>query len=266
MQRVQYIGKRGYSRRYGTGAGYSAGRVLGYSGASTGGYSRRLRGRYGRGGGVKAQLRRLAEQKYNVVQYTALPVTVTPQVYPLTDQITDGTTARQRIGDKITVSSIELRGRISIDTVDPTYPNLASVRMVVVKWYDDSTPTYAEVFETIDWDDNPIDPLMHAPYNSDLKVKRKVLLDKVYTLNRGVAAVYNSNTNTIVSSLYPEPNTRATFNCYIDLKKKGDKVRNINYGAGSTDGVGNFFVLVISDVNANGPVISFNSKVNFTDV
>ena len=31
---------------------------------------------------------------------------------------------------------------------------------------------------------------MHAPFNSDRKVKRKVL-DKTYTVNRGLAAVWN---------------------------------------------------------------------------
>ena len=57
--------------------------------------------------------------------------------------------------------------------------------MVVIKWYDDSTPTYADVFETVDYTNDPLVPLMHAPFNSDRKVKRKVLLDKTYTVNRG---------------------------------------------------------------------------------
>lgn len=265
MQRVQYIGKRTYPRRYGPGVGYTTRRVPGYFRTpSRGVYTRRLRGRYAGGGSVKAQLRRLAEQKYNVVQYTAQTVNVTPIVLPLSDEITEGTTARTRVGDKITVNSIELRGRLTIDSSDAAYPALASLRMVVVKWYDDSTPTYADVFETIDYDDNPLNPLMHAPFNSDRKVKRKVLLDKTFTVQRGLAAVWNGTG--IISSTVAELGSRNHFTYFIDLKKKGDKVRNIHYGAGSTDGVGNFYVLVVSDANANGPVLSLISKVNYTDV
>lgn len=211
-------------------------------------------------------MRRLAEQKYSVVQHTAVTVNVTPQVLPLTDGILEGATSRTRIGDKVTLNSIELRGRLTMDSSDPNYPSLVSFRMVVIKWYDDTTPTFADVFETVDYDDNALDPLMHAPYNTDRKVKRKVLLDKVYTLQRGVAAVYNSNTNTIVSSTYAEPGSRVTFNNFLDLKRKGDRVRNINFAASSTDGVGNFFVLVISDTAANGPVLSIIAKTNYTDV
>ena len=90
--------------------------------------------------------------------------------------------------------------------------------MVVIKWYDDSTPTYADVFETVDYTNDPLVPLMHAPFNSDRKVKRKVLLDKTYTVNRGLAAVWNGAT--IVSSTYPELGTRVCFTHFIDLKKK----------------------------------------------
>lgn len=265
MQRVQYIGKRTYSRRYGPGVGYTTRRVPGYFRTpSRGVYTRRLRGRYAGGGSVKAQLRRLAEQKYNVVQYTSLGITATPQVLPLSDEIQEGATAITRVGDKITVNSIELRGRLTIDSTDAAYPALVSFRMVVIKWYDDSTPTYADVFETVDYTSDPLVPLMHAPFNSDRKVKRKVLLDKTYTVNRGLAAVWNGAA--VVSSTYPELGTRVCFTHFIDLKKKGDKVRNIHYGAGSTDGVGNFYVLVISDTAANGPLLSFISKVNYTDV
>ena len=81
--------------------------------------------------------------------------------------------------------------------------------MVVIKWYDDSTPTYADVFETVDYTNDPLVPLMHAPFNSDRKVKRKVLLDKTYTVNRGLAAVWNGAT--IVSSTYPELGTRLLY-------------------------------------------------------
>ena len=35
------------------------------------------------------------------------------------------------------------------------YRAQGEVPMVVIKWYDDSTPTYADVFETVDYTNDP---------------------------------------------------------------------------------------------------------------
>ena len=267
MQRVQYIGKRNYSRRYGSGVGYTTRRVPGYFRApSRGVYTRRLRGRYGGGRSVKAQLRRLAEQKYAVVQQTDA-LTNTAQVYGLTGDIEPGNTSSTRVGDKITLNSIEIRGRVTIDSTDPAASiSISTVRMVVFKWYDDAPPVYGDVFETNDTEGTSLTLAVHAPYNSDRKVKRKVLLDKLYTVQRGVTSVWNATTGQTQSILAPEMGSRVCFTHYIDLKKKGDRVRNVNYGAGSTDGVGNIYMLALSDANTNGPSMTFIARANYTDV
>lgn len=268
MQRVQYIGKRTYPRRYGPGVGYTTRRVPGYFRTpSRGVYTRRLRGRYSGGGSIKAQLRRLAEQKFAVTQESGTPVNASAQVYGLTTDIEPGSDAHTRVGDKITLNSIELRGRVTINDTDPAASvSLATLRLVVFKWYDDAQPVYSDIFEVDDTNGTTLVPAVHAPFNSDRKVKRKVLLDKLYTVHRGVTSVFNTATNQIISLLTAEMGTRVCFNHFIDLKKKGDRVRNVNYGAGSTDGVGNIYLVTISDANANGPVLAFNAKANYTDV
>lgn len=183
------------------------------------------------GGGrlaVQRIVRAMAEKKYydTIATYGPLianQISLTGTFLNLTD-ITQGPSNTERIGDKVTGSSLQFN-------MDVSYPGLGTssgynvTRLIIFLWFDDSNPTTAQIIEDI------TSPSV-SPLAFDYKVKRKIIHDKVYT--QAAAAGFQLNMRF---------NMKAVFNL---TKMKGGK-NIVNFSAAAA--VNNIYMLLI---NTNG--------------
>lgn len=223
----------------------------------------------GGGRGVKGVLRRAAEQKYMDITLGGDNGVVTPNsgaVVNVTENIEQGSGKSARVGDKITLSSIEIRGRVDATVANPSIQNdIGTVRIVVFKWYDDDAPTWQDLFNVTDINgaiSGQFAP--HLPFNHDKKVKRKVLYDKICTVSQAMAVVWDGSK--ILPGLYPNSNARCLINGYIDMKRRGDRVRDVHYIADGTAAVGHIYVAYASEAATNTVRLYLNIRANYTDV
>lgn len=151
-----------------------------------------------------------------------------------------GSTNKTRVGDKITVTSIQ--GVCWWEAVN----NLSVVRMIIFKWYDNSVPTTAQILEVVGDERAPISPLNH-----DQKVRRKVFLDKTYTLSQAADTWLR------------------VFPFFVDLRKRGEKQSAVHFDPGAVTGMGIFYVLFITEEttgSGNEAIIRYYIRTNFTDL
>lgn len=198
---------------------------------------------------------KFAEQKYYDRQfgYTNFDWVDTGSIIDLTS-VPQGAGDTQRIGDKLLISSLEIRMHYGKDstTTGPTVTD-QHYRIIVFKWLDDTTPTADNILDTTS---NAFAVI--SAYDHDRKVKRKVLLDKSFSV-------------TINAPLFSLQNTGATMSFYIDLKRRSLNMRKVHYENASTAGVGKLYMLLISNTplpitTTNYPVAWFMStRLNFTD-
>lgn len=176
--------------------------------------------------------------------------------------VSQGTADNRRIGDKITMNSIEIRMVLYADkTVKPVEPS-QFYRFIVFKWYDDTTPTVGDIIENTGSNFVIVTPLQH-----DKKVKRKVFLDTVIPVFHDVKPTGYVAADSF-RLVYNMPITRTFF---IDLKKKSMKVRQVNYEGGTVTGVGKFYILVLGSTTATNELTdpvhySVEVRNNFTDM
>ncbi|AUM61879.1 putative capsid [uncultured virus] len=259
---------------YSGGGGYATRRVPGfYRTPSRSVYTRRLRRGLYRGGrsanSVKGLLRKAAEQKYMDITIGADNGNITPNsgvIFGITENIVQNTSKSGRVGDKVTLTSLELRGRVDCTIASPNLQNdIGTVRLVVFKWYDDAAPTWADIFDVQDVDgaiSGQFAP--HLPFNHDKKVKRKVLFDKICTVSQALAVIWTgSGTQT---GQYPNTNSRCLINNFIDLKRKGDRVRDVHFSADGASAVGHIYVAFCSEAPTNTMRLYLHVRTNYTDV
>lgn len=231
-------------------------------------YGRGISRRF-RSGGIKNAVRRYAEQKYTDgcigQQSDPVGVSITSGGYfsNMTVTISQGNgDSHNRIGDKICVNSIEIRGRIDniISNTLLAY-DVGTVRMVVFKWYTDSTPTLFDLFDTQAYNGAVnAQYAPHYPYNHDKKSYRKILYDELYTCTQ--SAFYTGQEVTFMAN----DNSRQCFNIFIDLKKYSERVRMVHYQAGTTTAIGAFYAFFISEVPSRGCQALMWFRMNYTDV
>lgn len=266
-----------WNSRYGARVGYTTRRFSGrFRTVSKPVYSRYTRRRFA-GAYTKKQIRNIAlaaaEQKF---LNTLLPGDPTP-LFTISaggviidcSAVTQGTADTQRIGDKLTVNSFEVKWMwtwttrtVDTGTGIPIFNenSHACVRAIFFKWYDDTNPTVTDILDTSSAGAVAGFYAPHLSYNHDKKVKRKVFMDKVQQLTSQIVYDYQN------VDMVKFPAHRAMGNEYIDLKKKSMKVRVINYQGGTTTGVGKFYLLLISDqIVLHGPACLYNVRLNFTD-
>lgn len=151
-----------------------------------------------------------------------------------------GSTVKTRIGDKITVTSLQLKCWFTTIGVSNV------VRIIVFKWFDNTVPTVAQILETVGDERAPISPLNH-----DDKVRRKIFLDTTFTI------VDQQDTEI------------RYYNAFIDLRKRGERISAVHFDAGATTGLGIFYVLFVSnEATGSGgePLIRYYIRTNFTDL
>ena len=85
-------------------------------------------------------------------------------IFGITENIVQNTSKCGRVGDKVTLTSLELRGRVDYTIASPNLQNdIGTVRLVVFKWYDDAAPTWADIFDVQDIDRGYIRPICPSP-------------------------------------------------------------------------------------------------------
>jgi len=127
------------------------------------------------------------------------------------------------------------------------------LRVIIFIWKDDTAPTTTTIVDPYPGIDSPIMPLDH-----DRKVKRKILYDQTHSF-------YTDQTNSLCQ------NSILTRRFCIPLTRLKMGMDTINYIGGSTTGVNNIYLLLISNQStAAAPVSSWPvtviTRYNFVDV
>jgi len=255
-----------YNPRYGSGVGYTTRRFPGRFRTptrTTGGRQfRRLNRR-----GLQNFVLNLNEKKYwdVLVQAADSCCDKVAQLFSLTD-VPSGTNVNQRVGDKIVMRNLTIKGRIFFDWSDPIhrtgYANECRVRLVVFIWKDDTDPVAADIQDLAAGGDAA--DACSFMLDHDRKVKRKLLWDHTYDI---------CNDMDSYSATYrPAPGSDSAFvvNKYIDLSKIPLPVRTVNFAATATAGVNKIWILMTADANERGypqtgPQVRLNCRLSYTD-
>jgi len=163
-------------------------------------------------------------------------------------------TDSSRVGDKLLLSSLEMRGVLySSPLFAPTGAEIF-MRMIIFKWWDDTAPTPNDILQT-----TGVFGIV-APLDHDRKPKRSIIMDRTWS------ATWNA-------ALFQLDQTHKYLRSYFDFKKKSMKFRTISYQAGSTTtAVGKIYALCISNVptpftTENVPLLhELYFRINYTDV
>lgn len=190
---------------------------------------------------VNRQISRKVEKKYYQEADISQDITQTGVILDIT-RVGQGSTAKQRTGNQINLTSMFHRGAIvGVDNVN-------YVRQVVFQWYEDSLdslPTFPKLFEVTT---TPLQPLFTIFNRQNLGKSFRVLSDKVY--------------NVTSNSANPDVNRYRLFK--INLWKG---LRPVLFNGSTTEGTGKIYVAYISDSAATPhPLVNCMSSVNYTDM
>lgn len=163
--------------------------------------------------------------------------TITGDIYPL-DQVAQGTGDNNRIGDTISLQSIQMRLDLARTTADGV------LRVILFRWMQRATPTVANILEA---------PLFatqqyQQPINKNYGKSIKVLFDKTYTLATG-------QTQLQTDKIYRKAKYQTEFDSGTAESMNGTYLLFI----GSP-------INVASPTAAQFPVYSFTSRITYTDV
>jgi len=200
-----------------------------------------------------------AEKKYYDIVFTALPggtgpgspLSIGGSVFLLT-AVPQGLTDQQRIGDKVTGTSLEVNYNISpaaIAVISGYYPaKLWVTRIIIFIWLDDTAPNPSDVTDISTFLSGgltyPIAPLDH-----DRKVKRKVLYDKTHTQ---WCDFTNTTTGNYTACMLPSITRRFS----IPLTKLRGKLDTINFQAATTTAVNHIYMLAYSNATVAAAPLS----------
>lgn len=213
----------------------------------------------------------MAERKYHDVKslYNIIPAGPDNLLWSLTE-VPLGSNDTSRVGDQIMLNSIEVTMKLTyglqflepFSSVTATNQCKTEVRVIIFQWKDDALPVKANIVQQTT---STMDSIM-GPLDHDLKVKRKLLFDKVYSLDRDVIPISTTN---VVSQ--PHSNSMKIIKIFMDFKKKSMSRRRVYYQGGSLEGVNKVYALVIGNIlsnaitNSNLYVESW-SRINYTDM
>jgi len=182
---------------------------------------------------VKAMITRMSEKKfYQVEAQTTADTTWTIQSAFVPPQ---GDTDVTRDGDQVYLKDFEISGAIGF--ADST--NV--IRLTVLRWYDDSTPTVDEIYEL-----GANDAVnMFRPFRKDTSGTYHIMYDKVFAV---------ANTGPGVQH----------FKKRVFGKKLGRKV--VKFRGGSTNGYGKIYICRQADSGTSvHPSVVYCARTNYTD-
>ena len=104
------------------------------------------------------------------------PITKDGLMTPIST-VAQGVGVTDRIGDKVTGSSIEIKLTIFHPTGSSNADDYFQLRMIIFVWKDDTSPTKSAIMAPFSGLPSGFDFPTNIFYNGDQKVKRKVLLD-----------------------------------------------------------------------------------------
>lgn len=182
-----------------------------------------------------------SEKKYNPAPSGGPQVvTDTATITCLTD-ITQGSSDTSRVGDSLTVKSIQWRFWCSADGSGGGQV----MRFLIVQWYPEVANSSSSPFSILDilQASSDTEDLVIAPYFHDGRNQFKVLVDKIV----------------------PIPVADVVSRIYKGIVTTGMR-RNVNYyGGSSTNGNNQIFLIKLSNKSANSPSMSNWIQVNFID-
>jgi hypothetical protein len=168
----------------------------------------------------------------------------------------------ERVGGKIVMSSFSIMGKFYFDWDDENHrmnwAKNCTVRMILLLWKDDTPATMATILKQPSTADATIAPF--APYNEEMRGKRKVLHDRSYQLN---------------NDMYPYTPcagsaSAVSFNVFLDFRKMPISKRTVSFDAAGV-AFNSLKLLVIADCNKwtsggnKGPTFDTRSRVRYTD-
>lgn len=190
---------------------------------------------------IKKVTMSIAEKKYNPAP-SAGPQTITDTatITCLTD-ITQGNSDTSRVGDTLTVKSIQWRFWCAANSAGGGQV----ARFMIVQWYPEVANSSSSPFSVLDILQPSADTedLVIAPYFHDGRNQFRVLADRTI----------------------PIPVADVTSKIYKGIITSGLR-RNVNYYAGSsTNGNNQIFLIKLSNKSTNSPTMSNWIQVNFID-
>lgn len=209
-------------------------------------YRRTLRRRVGASlATIRRGVEQLAEKKkwdrslsYTISAWKASPMT------DLT-AIPQGSSDSSRVGDKVTIRSLEARLRFTWFTSADLL--IVQYRIILFQWLDDTTPTADDIIDNLTETESD---LVH-PFNHDKKVKRKILHEQM-----------GSTTWAATTGL---ENLAPMFKIFIDFTKKKLSTRTVNYQAGGTVGVNKIYMLTLFTSDTNLCIFNMYTRINYID-
>jgi len=241
--------------------------------------SYRLRGRAGRMAGrnrlsIQRIVRSMAEHKKFDNSWSFGPgtgngyVNDSGEFFDLSN-VTQGASFSQRIGDKITATSLQINITsnqmpsgvvVGYDPLDYYY-----LRIIIFIWKDDTVPVIGDIL------DGFIGQLPTQTYNEpiewlnhDKKVKRKILMDKTYRQygNQGASALAFTSQNPVLNPKIFIPLNRLT----------RSRLNIMNFQNETNTAVNKIYLLAKSNVKTavggelNSWMFKLNSRLNFIDM
>lgn len=212
-----------------------------------------------------AAIRSIAEHKYHdfIRQFDNITnpyVTNTSIVEDLCN-IPQGNSDVERIGDKVTLTSLELR-LVSYPPINVLTQEAFEYRVTLFIWKDDTFPSAGDVYQ-VPGAGGEIQNLPSTwAWNHDKKVKRKIIYDKTFSMVTG------TNATNIISA------TPNAFNHYKTVIPFNGKKRNtIHYQSGLSTAVNKIYCIVTTSA-PSGSVpatviphnIYYNVRINYIDM
>lgn len=207
-------------------------------------------------GNIRRLIRGIAEHKYFIFQdnlnaNTANNINQGGIVVGISDNVSQGATFEERIGDKITGTSLQMI-ICATPTALSTQITFVIWRFTCFIWKDDTTPTIGQIFDT------SITNTFGLPiwcFHPNYKVKYKILCDYIWD-------------NTALNSATVSPLTvwKPSFikRISINLTKVRGGLNVVNFQPASTTGVNNIWYIVVNSI-AGTTGVATNTTWNFSN-
>lgn len=194
------------------------------------------------------------EYKYADKYLTASVISTVANI-ALLNGMNQGDNASQRIGKKITCSSLQFRAELIQNPIDSTP---SQVRFVILKWnpVNGVAPTEDSI-----WDRTVITNAIFSPYNAQYFGQYKIYYDKVFSFDPSNWAAYATvSGNSAVTSYAPrsrffKKKIKLNFNTLYDGTSNVTADINVN----------GLYLMVISDSAANAPLMDFGARLYYKD-
>lgn len=192
-------------------------------------------------------MRAMAEKKifdFNGAWDTAGSAITNTGLIQVITNMGQGVGVNNRIGDKATISSIEMSVNVYcpyINGLTQIPDTLWTTKISLVLWRDDTTPVLGDIY------DLPAGPLQYTPpcwsWNYDKKVKRKILFDKVLCLG-------TQQNNTPQFMAIQTANT--CFKVIIPMAKKYKSLATINFQSNTLTAVNHVYLVIATSASTPG--------------